>query len=336
MLPNPILAWHHPFPKRGLHQGHGILCAGLHKIFGITRIDGLQELMGYKVALGNIGYIQRNLENYDSAIEYFKKSDSLSTVLRDPSGRAFASYNLSVMYKYTGRLDSAYHYNQKSLEIYDQLGNRKSVSYCLFTMGEIQKKRENFHEALNSYLKSLTLSRAVDDSVQIGYSSMAVADMYDKLNDPEKSIYYLENAAAVAGEMKLDILAMDVHERLARRHEKAGDMRSAYDNLQKFVQLKDVLYTEEKRELGSEIEAKYQNEQKAKEIALLASEKDLQRLQLRKRVNERNVIIVLAILAVVIAGLLYNQYRIKQRSNKELRELDELKSNFFANISHEF
>src|SRR5690606_12895690 len=85
-----------------------------------------------------------------------------------------------------------------------------------------------------------------------------------------------------------------------------------------------------------EIEAKYQNEQKAKQIALLASEKNLQRLQLRKRVNERNVIIVLAILAVVIAGLLYNQYRIKQRSNTELRELDELKSNFFANISHEF
>src|SRR5690606_22835430 len=130
----------------GIHsQKGGYTRAMEYNVLASKRFLESRNMWGYKVALGNIGFIQRNLENYDSAIEYFKKSDSLSTVLRDPSGRAFASYNLSVMYKYTGRLDSAYHYNQKSLEIYDQLGNRKSVSYCLFTMGEIQNKRENFH-----------------------------------------------------------------------------------------------------------------------------------------------------------------------------------------------
>lgn len=79
-----------------------------------------------------------------------------------------------------------------------------------------------------------------------------------------------------------------------------------------------------------------QNEQKTREIELLASEKELQALQLSKRENERNGIIALAALALMLAGLLYNQYQIKRKSNRELQELDEFKSNFFANISHEF
>ena len=294
------------------------------------------NLAGYRVAVGNIGYIQRSLENYDSAIAYFKKSDSLSTLIDDDRGRAFATYNLSVAYRHKGMLDSALVYIVNAIDMYEHLGIKKRVSYGYFSKAEIYLVKEEFSEALKAYQKSLELSTMVDDSVQIGYSSMAVADVYDKLGNQYQSIKYLENAAKVAERMKLDILAMDVHQRLAERYAGNGDMNRAYGNLQKFMVLKDSLYTKEKRELGSEIEAKYQNAQKSKEIALLASEKEVQELQLNKRVNERNAIIVFAFLAILMAGLIYNRYRIKQRANRELRELDKLKSNFFANISHEF
>lgn len=295
-----------------------------------------EDFSGYRVAIGNIGYIQRSLGNYSSAIDYFKRSDSISVIQDDIAGKAFSRYNLSVVYKNMGQLDSALLYNQEGLGLYEQLGFKKRVSYCYFTLGEIHRKKEDFKEALNAYQQSLEISIVVDDSVQIGYSSMAVADMYDVLGNSRQSITYLDNAANVAQRMQLDILAMDIHERLAERQAKSGDLKNAYDNLQKFIVLKDSLYTKEKRELGSEIEAKYQNEQQKKEIALLASEKELQTLQLKQKEDERNAIIAFAVLTLLLAGLFYNQYRIKQRSNKELQALDQLKSNFFANISHEF
>jgi signal transduction histidine kinase/DNA-binding response OmpR family regulator len=296
----------------------------------------LGQERNYAVTLGNIGYIQRSLENYDNAIDYFHKCERIHTRLKDMSGKAFATYNLSVAYRHKGMLDSAMTCVLSAIDLYTRLGIKKRVSFGYFSKAEIHRKKEAYSEALMDYQKSLDLSAAVDDSVQIGYSSMAVADMYDELGDEKKSIEYLNNAAMVAERMKLDILSMDVHERLAKRLASQGNMGTAYKNLEHFVQLRDSLYTREKRELGSEIEARYQNEQKAREIALLASGKELQALQLKKRVNERNVIIAFALLAILVAGLLYNQYRIKQKSNKELKELDRLKSNFFANISHEF
>lgn len=295
-----------------------------------------ENIRGYRVAISNIGYIQRSLENYDSAISYFKKSDSISGIIDDISGKASANYNLSVVYKNTGQLDSALLYNLRGRELYEKLGSRKRISYCYFTLGEIHRKKEDFTQALEAYQESLKLSQAIDDSVQIGYSNMAVADMYNALENNEQSIIHLDNAKTVAQRMQLDILAMDVHERLAERQAKSGDFKGAYGNLLRFAELKDSLYTKEKRELGSEIEAKYQNEQKTKEIALLASEKELQALQLSKRKNERNGTIIFAVFILLLAMLLYNQYRIKQKANKKLQELNLLKSNFFANISHEF
>jgi signal transduction histidine kinase/DNA-binding response OmpR family regulator len=296
----------------------------------------LGNLRSYARALGNIGYVQRSLENYESAEKYFIDIDSIYGELKDLDGKSFAAYNLSVVYKNTGQLEKAIAYNLKGLEGYEQLGNKKRVSYCYYTMGEIYKKKENIQQALDSYRKSLDISTSVDDSVQIGYSSVAVAECYRLINQSGDAKQYLQRAMDVAKGINLDILAMDVHENLSQIYAAEGGYLEAYENLNRYAAIRDSLYTEEKRELGSDIEAKYQNEQKLKEIALLSSEKNLQALQLQKRVNERNGIIALALIVMIIAGLLYTQYRTKQQANRKLQELDRLKSNYFANISHEF
>lgn len=296
----------------------------------------LNKIKNYARALGNIGFVQRSLENYNSAESYFIQIDSIYERLVDLEGMSFAAYNLAVVYKNKGDLDKALVYNTRGLKGYQHLGIEKRVSYCHYTMGEIFKKKENIEEALISYKKSLDISIAVDDSVQIGYSNLAVAECYQKLNENTKAKLYMNQALLVARGIHLDILAMDVYENLSKLYANEGDYFNAYENKNNYAQIRDSLYTEEKRELGTEIEAKYQNEQKVKEIELLSTEKNLQALQLQKRVNERNGIIAFSIVLFALAGLLYNQFRIKQEANKKLRELDRLKSNFFANISHEF
>jgi tetratricopeptide (TPR) repeat protein len=127
-------------------------------------------------------------------------------------------------------------------------------------MGEIYKKKENIQQALDSYRKSLDISTSVDDSVQIGYSSVAVAECYRLINQSGDAKQYLQRAMDVAKGINLDILAMDVHENLSQIYAAEGGYLEAYENLNRYAAIRDSLYTEEKRELGSDIEAKYQNE----------------------------------------------------------------------------
>jgi signal transduction histidine kinase/DNA-binding response OmpR family regulator len=296
----------------------------------------LGHTRSYAMTLGNIGWIQRSLENYTSAVTYFSKADSIYIELNNPSGRSFTAYNLAVTYKDMGQLDKALEYNKRGLQGYQQLGIKKRVSYCYFNLAEIYGLKKEYEVALENYLKSLELSLAVDDSVQIGYSKMAVGRSMLELGQRDEALQHIKDAGEVAKRMELDILAMDVHKELFAIYEDKGNLGEALVHLKKYSLVRDSLYTKEKRELGTEIEAKYQNEQKVKEIALLAKDNDLQNLKLNKRINERNGIIAFALLMIVLAGLLYNQYRIKQNANRKLQQLNRLKSNFFANISHEF
>lgn len=290
----------------------------------------------YAKMLGNIGFLNRRLENFDMAISYLRRSDSIYLRLGDKSGQAFAAYNLAVVFKNTGKLAQALHYNKRALTSYTQLRDRKRVAYVEYTMGEIHRKRHDYEQALQHYQSSRNISRDIKDSINLGYSLIAIGNSYETLNQIEFAVYNLEEALDIANVLDQDLLAMEAYESLARIYAYNNNFKKAFENKNSYTIVRDSFYTKEKRELANEIEAKYQNEQKEKEIELLSSDKKFQTLQIEKRINERNALIAFALIVIVIAGLLYNQFRIKRNANKKLEELDRLKSRFFANISHEF
>nr|MDJ0646380.1 response regulator [Flavobacteriaceae bacterium] len=81
------------------------------------------------------------------------------------------------------------------------------------------------------------------------------------------------------------------------------------------------------------LETKYQTEKKEQEIALLTSQNELVEQQKK---NQRNLLLGGIGLTSLGGIFLFFLYRNRQKTNKKLREIDLVKSNFFANISHEF
>ncbi len=294
------------------------------------------NIRDYGIILGNIALIQRRLEDYPKAIAYLEQSDSIFNVVEYLPGKAYVEYSLAVIYKNSGKLKEALQYNRKALNSYEILGNVKRQAYAQYTMGSINWEQKNYEGALADYQKAHDLSLAIKDSVNVGYSLKAIGDAHRMLNNSKGAKENLLRALEVSKAVELNLIEMDAYESLASIYESEENFGEALKHKNMFIKLKDSFYAKEKRGLAAEIEAKYQNEEKTKEIALLESDKKLQALQLDKRVNERNAIIAFTLILLLLAGLLYNQYRIKQKTNKELRELDQLKSNFFANISHEF
>ncbi|MEM8927918.1 MAG: tetratricopeptide repeat protein [Bacteroidota bacterium] len=288
------------------------------------------------IAMANIGLIHQKLNNYDEAITYYVKSDSLFKKFNFTPGRVFVLKNLGVATKNQGDLDTALEYYNTALETYKKMGLRREAGQVHDNIGNIFFEKKEYNEAVKNYHQSLRIAKGTNDSISIAMASQALGKGLLKLKKLDSAMVYSQLAVSFAEKLGIHLTAMDAHKNLGEIYYDKQEYKEAYRHLDMHKQLRDTLYTIEKRDLAEEIEAQYQNEQKTKEIALLASEKEVQELQLNKRENERNAIIVFAVLVLFLAGLLYSQYRIKQKSNKELQALDEVKSNFFANISHEF
>ena len=290
----------------------------------------------YAITLANIGLTHQKLENYTEAIDYFSRSDSTFKKLHFEPGRAFVLRNLGIIYKNMGDFEQSEFYNLKALEVNKRMGNRREIGHIKLVIGNLNWSRHNFKGALPYYQQALDIYIEVGDSLALGTTYHALGKCYDKLSNIAAAEDMLLKALEVATTIGSALTAMDTHETLSKIYARKGDFQKAFESMNQYAVLRDSLYTKEKRDLANEIEATYQNEQKEQEIALLESQNGFQTLQIRKQKSERNYLIAFAMGVLLLMGLVYNQYRVKQKANAKLKELDHLKSDFFANISHEF
>ncbi|MEL6358218.1 MAG: HAMP domain-containing sensor histidine kinase, partial [Bacteroidota bacterium] len=123
-----------------------------------------------------------------------------------------------------------------------------------------------------------------------------------------------------------------------------GDLNMAFQWSDSLVTARDSLHSQNLAELQSEADARFQVSKKDAE--LVQKELDLARSR-----NTRNQLLVGALSALFLTGLVFMAVRARLRKHRreaelaakqekeeaeKLRELDQLKTNFFTNISHEF
>jgi two-component sensor histidine kinase len=98
---------------------------------------------------------------------------------------------------------------------------------------------------------------------------------------------------------------------------------SAIKHYQRYDALNDSLINETTKQRTAQFEVEYETQEKEKKIIGLRNESRLQELKIQKAESTRNFIITVAIMLILLLGLSYNRYRLKQRSNRQLQERQE-------------
>lgn len=187
------------------------------------------------------------------------------------------------------------------------------------------------------------INKGLEITSQKGFSQFGLNSMqfsagifYLEQNNYSKAILFLKEAEKTAPSKGTEYYLRErkeVTEALKKAYLGQKNYEKAFIANENLLVLVDSLNIQNKEKLTTELETKYQTEKKEKEIALLKSEKAL---NAQKQKNQSNLL--LGGLGITsIAGLfLFVLYRNRHKTNTQLKELDTLKSNFFANISHEF
>jgi len=103
---------------------------------------------------------------------------------------AYAYKQLGLVYKYKTDYDSAMVYYNKSLEIFDKLGEKRERAVLLNRIANIQKRKGKFQEALESFLIALNISVSQQDTVMISaiYNNLGI--LYFDMGNYDKALDY--------------------------------------------------------------------------------------------------------------------------------------------------
>ncbi|MEJ1242160.1 tetratricopeptide repeat protein [Chryseolinea sp. T2] len=310
--------------------------ASANYIHASTIFEEYHNDEGLTQSLSNIGNIQYLLGHYDKALGYAHQCLVIAERIPKQSSIAYARRLMGRIYRKQGKFEEALKTYDAALAVYEKMGERRDVAETSTNIGNIYFELKKFDDALKYYVSALIIQRSIADSMGMAYDFSAQAMAYWNIRRPNMAVMYFDSAMLFARRKNLLSLVMDGYQYKSELYHEQKNYRLAHDNYVLYANLKDSIAALRNQEASNELEAKYQNEKKQSEINALHAENEIKTLQLDKQRTQRIYLIGVSLLSILLIGVLYNRYLIKQRTADKLKQLDTAKSRFFANISHEF
>jgi len=286
------------------------------------------------IAVSNIGLIKGLFKEFDEAEKYYKLALDYFERLKTQKKAAINTINsLGTIELERNNFDKAEKYYKEALEYYIASKRKSEIGYMYSQFANLYGKQKRYYEAENVALKSIEISKDLKDSLRIIYGLNVLGSIKIDQKEFNKSIIYTEESLEIAKRLKKPSMVLKSLNLLNKVYFKSKNYKKAAETAIIYANYKDSIDVLQNKKVLLDIETKYQTEKKEKEIALLKSEKEL---NAQKQKNQRNLLLGGLGITSIVGLFLFVLYRNRHKTNTKLKELDTLKSNFFANISHEF
>lgn len=280
--------------------------------------------------LANVYLTSNNFVRADSVLRMALEGEE---ELGSFTGQAINYANLGSVYEHRGDIDSAWVCYRKSMELNKKDSNMLGVALCHTSFGDLYKKERNYDNALQEYEKAYDIMSDSKDEWHTLNSLIALANVYELKGDNAKMKEYLDRSERMAKSIKSNEHLADIYKLYYELYKRKGDYRTALSY----------------HELAGALEDSVMDMDKVNRIqnTTLALERDRQdRLmaeannRLSQEQTTRRLGYVVFIIVVVLMGgfiaMLIHARRVRTRSHRALKKLNNMREAFFTNITHEF
>jgi tetratricopeptide (TPR) repeat protein len=126
-----------------------------------------------------LAYTNQFLSKNDKAIDYYEKSLKMFEAVGDRQGEGMTLNNIGLVYKAWGKYDQAIEYYKKSLKIREEVGDRKGEGVTLNNIGVVYDAWGKYDQAIEYYKKSLKITEEVGDRQGEGVTLNNIGMVYD-------------------------------------------------------------------------------------------------------------------------------------------------------------
>ena len=284
------------------------------------------------ISLNGIGNIEITLCNYATADSVLRDALAGEEKLGSNLGMAINYGNLgSIMFK-KGERDSAWVYYHKSMEYNKKAGSGVGIALCHLHFGQLYEEDRRYSHAQEEYKKAYDLLGQIGETWHQLEACLALAGVSIKLGEEDKARSYINEAETEARSINSKehlAMAYRLHYDLAV-HE--GNRDEALDYFVKCDEIEDSINGLYQNDEMRSQRITYERNRKSGEVNMLNN--DIARL---KRL--RNTMAVLGVLLLIMAGAIIGALvyamRVRSRSQRMLKQVEETRSLFFTNVVHQ-
>ena len=287
-------------------------------------------------AYQNLGTIYLELEEYRSAILQFDKANAQFEKLPEGASQFYKNTTnvfLGNAYLNTEKIVEADSLLNNSYVYFKKAQDQRLVAEIANFLGQIELKKNNPVKAESYFIESFTIHKNNDRPYEAAQGALEIAKLELSKNASKKALNYIQQANVLNAVADNSKLRQELLFYKAQAYSQQGNYKEAYRYSNMARKLQDSLQQVQSAEKIKEIEAIYETESKDREIKLLTSQNELAEQQ---KSNQRTLLLSGLGITTILGLFFFFLYRNRQQTNKKLQELDNAKSTFFANISHEF
>ncbi|MCC6727253.1 MAG: response regulator [Saprospiraceae bacterium] len=285
-----------------------------------------------------LGKLANSLDNPQLGIAYAKKG--LDLKLQMKASPYIPLSRLGEIYSLSGKYDSAVYYMELALAEAEKLSNKRGIAVEKNNIAEILVKKGEYARAETLFKECLAFLESTKDQNNAPLALANLADLSLKTGNNTAALQYIKRALEIAEPLQNPSVLAGIYNLQADIFHKMGDFQNAYKAARKYEVMHDSTLAAEHKDEAAAIEAQFRTAENQKTIAE-------QNLDLEKQHSHNQMLTAFAIFALVagagIALFLREKRRraelalqLKDAEASKLKELDTVKSAFFANISHEF
>ena len=284
----------------------------------------------------NLGSLHHSQGNNAEAIRYHEKSLALNQARKFDLGISVNYINLGNVYNAWKKFTKAREYTQKALEIKLKIHDKRGIQKCLNNLGVICMNLGETSKAIDFHQKALNHAVDFKSDYDIAMCYINLGYDYQKARNNKQAISYTLKGLEIAAAIKDLMLQKEAGRVLSESYAAESNHPLAYKYLLLYKQFSDSLTKENNvKEIG-EIQASYETVQKDNQIKALKINASAQEIRLQRIRGYVFFFIGLFLIVVALVIFLYQQSRNSRKIQAKLKEINDIKTAFFANLSHEF
>ena len=276
--------------------------------------ETIDDQRGIGSALRNIGIVHGLLGNGEEGLRFSLRALAVFEKLKDRHQAAYLLNNIGTEYKNKGDYDKALGYYVRALKIYEEEGgDKRSTGIALSSIGDIHYKRGDLAQARAFLLDAGKIFEAIGDQSKLAGVLMRVARVYRAEGAPDQALVAAERALALAQEAGAQKVVRNSYEILAGLHEKGGRFEEALAAHKGYKATHDSLFNAESQATIAKLQTLYRTKEQQQQNELLEHRLQTQKTRLGASLGG-------FVLLFLIAFLVNNRYRLKNRANQALAE----------------